>query len=248
MLELTVSDCQQFADELENGFKKAAQLLAEEKLPPLCDPVHPPFLHLCKSLRRHRQRQHQKENPALVLIRGLRRTLRRGQRSPVQPRPPRCLRVSGLRKRSPYHQRCQLRAPPSPFAANPRRCSLQGPGRAPDAKGGKDFVSGTPIDLHTYFNNAIDIHHIFPKAWCSARTLPKEKWNSVINKTPLSSKNNQYLGGDAPSVYIRRIEEKKGVPAETLDACLRSHAIPIEALRQNAFNDFIRQRAIQLST
>ena len=156
--------------------------------------------------------------------------------------------MSGLRKRSPYHQRCQLRAPPSPFAANPRRCSLQGPGRAPDAKGGKDFVSGTPIDLHTYFNNAIDIHHIFPKAWCSARTLPKEKWNSVINKTPLSSKNNQYLGGDAPSVYIRRIEEKKGVPAETLDACLRSHAIPIEALRQNAFNDFIRQRAIQLST
>ena len=128
------------------------------------------------------------------------------------------------------------------------RCSLQGPGRAPDAKGGKDFVSGTPIDLNTYFNNAIDIHHIFPKAWCSARTLPKEKWNSVINKTPLSSKNNQYLGGDAPSVYIRRIEEKKGVPAETLDACLRSHAIPIEALRQNAFNDFIRQRAIQLST
>ena len=32
--------------------------------------------------------------------------------------------------------------------------------------GGRDFVSGTPIDLNTYFNNAIDIHHIFPRAWC----------------------------------------------------------------------------------
>jgi len=30
--------------------------------------------------------------------------------------------------------------------------------------GGRDFVSGTPIDLNTYFNNAIDIHHIFPRA------------------------------------------------------------------------------------
>ncbi|MFQ8737834.1 MAG: hypothetical protein ACLSAH_19120 [Bilophila wadsworthia] len=32
VLELAVSDYQQFADELENGFKKAAQLLAEKNL------------------------------------------------------------------------------------------------------------------------------------------------------------------------------------------------------------------------
>src|SRR5690606_22172102 len=31
--------------------------------------------------------------------------------------------------------------------------------------GGRDFVSGTPIDLNTYFNNAMDIHHVFPRAW-----------------------------------------------------------------------------------
>lgn len=47
--------------------------------------------------------------------------------------------------------------------------------------------SGTPIDLNSYFNNAIDIHHIFPRAWCEKQNLPKEKWNSVVNKAPLAA-------------------------------------------------------------
>ena len=45
--------------------------------------------------------------------------------------------------------------------------------------GAKDLVSGTPIDINTYFNNAIDIHHVFPRAWCEKQKLPKEKWNTT---------------------------------------------------------------------
>ncbi len=56
--------------------------------------------------------------------------------------------------------------------------------------GGRDFASGTPIDLNTYFNNAIDIHHIFPRVWCEKQKLPREKWNSVINKAPLAASTN----------------------------------------------------------
>lgn len=109
--------------------------------------------------------------------------------------------------------------------------------------GGRDFVSGTPIDLNTYFNNAIDIHHIFPRAWCEKQKLPKDKWNSVINKAPLAAGTNRFISGDAPSVYLGRIQKAKQVPPTSLDEFLASHVIPVAALRADDFDAFIRLRA-----
>lgn len=109
--------------------------------------------------------------------------------------------------------------------------------------GGRDFVSGTPIDLNTYFNNAIDIHHIFPRAWCEKQKLPKDKWNSVINKAPLAAGTNRFISGDAPSVYLGRIQKAKQVPPTSLDEFLSSHVIPVAALRADDFDAFIRLRA-----
>lgn len=114
--------------------------------------------------------------------------------------------------------------------------------------GSRDFITGTPIDLNTYFNNAIDIHHIFPRAWCeaSAQRLPREKWNSVVNKAPLAASTNRYIGGDAPSVYLGRVEKHKQVDAKTLDTFLHSHAIPVTELRADNFDDFICKRGSEL--
>ncbi|OAI65085.1 hypothetical protein RSP795_01835 [Ralstonia solanacearum] len=112
--------------------------------------------------------------------------------------------------------------------------------------GGRDFVSGTPIDLNTYFNNAIDIHHIFPRAWCEKQKLPKDKWNSVINKAPLAAGTNRFISGDAPSIYLSRIQKAKQVPQHSLDEFLTSHAIPVPALRTDDFESFIRLRAAAL--
>lgn len=112
--------------------------------------------------------------------------------------------------------------------------------------GGRDFVSGTPIDLNTYFNNAIDIHHIFPRAWCESQKLPKEIWNSVVNKAPLAAGTNRFISGDAPSHYLSRIEKSKGVDAEALNGFLKSHVIPVEELRADQFDAFIRKRANEL--
>lgn len=109
--------------------------------------------------------------------------------------------------------------------------------------GGRDFVSGTPIDLNSYFNNAIDIHHIFPRAWCEKQKLPKDKWNSVINKAPLAASTNRFISGDAPSVYLGRIQKAKQVPPNSLDEFLVSHVIPVSALRGDDFDGFIRLRA-----
>lgn len=112
--------------------------------------------------------------------------------------------------------------------------------------GGRDFVSGTPIDLNTYFNNAIDIHHIFPRAWCESSKLPREKWNSVVNKAPLAASTNRFISGDAPSLYLSRIQKNKLVSSDTLDEFLVSHAIPVPELRTDDFDGFIRCRASSL--
>lgn len=112
--------------------------------------------------------------------------------------------------------------------------------------GGRDFVSGTPIDLNSYFNNAIDIHHIFPRAWCEKQVLPREKWNSVINKAPLAAGTNRFISGDAPSVYLGRIQKAKQVDPVSLDEFLASHIIPVTQLRADDFDGFIRLRAVAL--
>ncbi len=115
--------------------------------------------------------------------------------------------------------------------------------------GSRDFISGTPIDLNTYFNNAIDIHHIFPRAWCEktiqpdGKKLPKEKWNSVVNKAPIAAGTNRYISGDAPSVYLKRVEKNKQVDGESLDSFLTSHGIDPAILRSDNFQSFLQQRA-----
>jgi len=112
--------------------------------------------------------------------------------------------------------------------------------------GGRDFVSGTPIDINSYFNSAIDIHHIFPRAWCEKQALPREKWNSVINKAPLAASTNRFISGDAPSVYLSRIQKAKQVDSSSLDDFLVSHVIPVPQLRADDFDGFIRLRAVAL--
>lgn len=112
--------------------------------------------------------------------------------------------------------------------------------------GSRDFISGTPVDIATYFNNAIDIHHVFPRVWCEANKLPREKWNSVVNKAPLAAGTNRFISGDAPTLYLSRIQKNKQVSAESLDVFLVSHAIPVAELRADDFDGFIRRRASAL--
>lgn len=110
-------------------------------------------------------------------------------------------------------------------------------------QGGRDFITGTPIDLHTYFERNIDIHHVFPRRWCEIARLPREKWNSVVNKAPLAAETNRSIGGDAPTIYLKRIETSKKVDAAALDGFLATHCVPIPALRSDNFDAFIQQRA-----
>lgn len=110
----------------------------------------------------------------------------------------------------------------------------------------RDFISGEEMDFSTYSDEKIDIHHIFPKDYCIKMHYDKSKWNSIVNKTPISATSNREIGGDAPSVYLGRLEKKGSVSSEALDGYVESHWIDHQLLRKDNFPNFIIDRAKKL--
>ena len=109
-------------------------------------------------------------------------------------------------------------------------------------QGGRDFKTGQTIDVHAYMEDAIDIHHVFPRHWCASHDV--EWWiaDCIVNKTALDAHTNRRIGGNAPSVYLARIEAGDGIEPHVLDGFLRSHDIDPVALRRDAFAQFFNQR------
>lgn len=95
----------------------------------------------------------------------------------------------------------------------------------------------------------IDIHHIFPKAWCIEQGISRDRYDCVLNKTPISYIANRKIGGEPPSVYIDRIQREKQVQLtdEEMNALLSSHAIDPALLRSDEFEKFIEDRRSRLS-
>lgn len=110
----------------------------------------------------------------------------------------------------------------------------------------KDFISGREMDFTLYKAENIDIHHIFPKDHCEKKGYPRSKWNSVVNKTPISYSTNREIGGAAPSVYLGKIAAKGQVDPNVLDGYLETHWIDVGESRADDFNSFIVSRAIKL--
>jgi hypothetical protein len=117
-------------------------------------------------------------------------------------------------------------------------------------KGANDFRSGQAYDQTVFFDEQVDIHHIFPKAWCEKAKLPPEDYDSIINKTPLGARTNRILGGVAPSEYVARLERgwegSPAISADKLDDLLRSHLIDPGHLRTDDFAGFLKARREEL--
>ncbi len=114
--------------------------------------------------------------------------------------------------------------------------------------GCRDFISGRGVELMTFFNDRIDIHHVFPQAWCKKNGISPNIYNSIVNKTALSKQSNIAISGDAPSVYLKRIEDKQGISKQDLDDILRSHLIEPDYLRSDDFDAFFASRTKSLSS
>lgn len=109
--------------------------------------------------------------------------------------------------------------------------------------GATDFRSGQDYDHAVFFDESVDIHHIFPRDWCQGQKLHPAAFDSIVNKTPLSAKTNRTLGGVAPSKYLNRLETANPpVDPANLDGYLRSHAIDPARLRADDFHGFFAAR------
>jgi hypothetical protein len=117
-------------------------------------------------------------------------------------------------------------------------------------EGARDFRSGQTFDQTVFFDESVDIHHIFPEAWCKEQKIDVKVYDAIINKTPLSYRTNRILSGSAPSKYIARLEQgrKDDPPIEpaVLDECFRSHCIDPGLLRADAFQAFMADREKRL--
>jgi len=113
--------------------------------------------------------------------------------------------------------------------------------------GCRDFITGRQADLMTFFQDKIDIHHIFPQAWCKKHSIKADSYNAIVNKTPLFKLTNIELSGDAPSIYLKRIEDKHGLSPTQLDDILRSHRIEPQHLRNDDYQAFFAARSKALS-
>lgn len=111
--------------------------------------------------------------------------------------------------------------------------------------GAVDFISGTDMGYTNFTEQAVDIHHIFPMAYCENK-FKKEQWNSIVNKTPLTARTNRTIGGAAPSSYLKKIERDNHVSMVDLDAFLATHQIDVADLRNDNFKDYFPKRAKEL--
>jgi hypothetical protein len=108
-------------------------------------------------------------------------------------------------------------------------------------EGAIDWSTGEEINDVLYFEQRVESHHIFPVSWCRKQGIDPKKYNSLVNRTPLSAKTNKKIGSKAPSVYLRQLERERTSP-ERLDDMLRSHAIDPEMLRHDDFEGFFVAR------
>lgn len=109
--------------------------------------------------------------------------------------------------------------------------------------GAADWRTAEPLSFATWHNHNIDIHHVFPRAWCEGQdpTIPSSLYDSVINKTPIDATTNRLIGGRGPSRYLPRLRQDYINP-DDLRRVLVSHWLDPELLEADNFGEcFVRR-------
>jgi hypothetical protein len=115
-------------------------------------------------------------------------------------------------------------------------------------EGARDFFwKARMIDLDLD-DVKLDIHHIFPKKWCTDADIPPRVFNAIVNKTAISYKANRKIGGSAPSKYLAQIQNEPQVKLSDaeMDEILKSHVIDPALLRADSFQKFYDARKAAL--
>lgn len=114
------------------------------------------------------------------------------------------------------------------------------------AQGCRDWKLDQKIEHSSYLEMQVDIHHVFPRAWCDKVGIDPDRRESIVNKTPLAKKTNIFISGDSPAEYVPRLQASAGLAAEALDAIVSEHLIAPETLRAADFDAFFARRKASL--
>lgn len=111
-------------------------------------------------------------------------------------------------------------------------------------EGAEDFFWKAGVQELDNQGIELDIHHIFPRAWCEAQPIDARRYDTIVNKTPISFKANRMIGGDAPSKYLAGLQGHKQVQLSDaeMDRILATHQIPTAVLRADDFDAFYTHR------
>ena len=107
-------------------------------------------------------------------------------------------------------------------------------------------MNGSRMDLVKSMDTTPDIHHIFPADYCKNMKYPREKWNSIVNKTPLLPSSNRAIGGNAPSVYSAKIMRDASIDEAELRKRITSNFIDFDFFIADNFNEYFIDRAKRL--
>lgn len=110
--------------------------------------------------------------------------------------------------------------------------------------GAADWRTGQPLTFSTWHSEGVDIHHIFPKAWCRSQQIPPRLYDSIINKTPIDATTNRKIGGRAPSDYLRSLAQD--IDSGLLDRVLAAHWLRPELLRADNFAECFVERGVEM--
>ena len=114
------------------------------------------------------------------------------------------------------------------------------------AGGCRDWKYQQAFDQVQYANLAVDIHHVFPRAWCIDNGIDPDLRESIVNKTPLGAATNRFIGGASPASFMPKLEKSAGIGAEELDGLVATHEIEPAALRNADFTGFFLARRAAL--
>lgn len=117
-------------------------------------------------------------------------------------------------------------------------------------EGGVDWMTGDESSIQNYFDERVDVHHIFPQKWCNEHGIEPARCDSIVNKTPLTAKTNRSIGGKAPSLYLADIVDgprgSDGVKRTDLDAFVRTHLVDPAYLWSDDFDSHFASRTAAL--
>jgi hypothetical protein len=109
-----------------------------------------------------------------------------------------------------------------------------------------DWMKHKTLDQTTFFDYAVDIHHIFPQAWCKKNGVEWQRADSIINKTPLARETNLFISGRAPSTYLPALAKKAGVEQSAIHELLVRHHVDPDLLATDDFDAFFADRRSRL--